>query len=84
MVAGQKPWSFFMAAKWVEPESNQPSRVSVSLVKPDLLPQWGQAKPPAGSPPLLGEPGVGASAAKSLEMAAMVSSVQMGLPQSLQ
>ena len=28
-----------MAAKWVEPESNQPSRVSSSLVKPVLLPQ---------------------------------------------
>ena len=28
-----------MAAKWEEPESNQPSRVSVSLVKPVLLPQ---------------------------------------------
>ena len=33
MVAGQKPWSCSMEAKWVEPESNQPSRVSLSLFK---------------------------------------------------
>ena len=85
MVAGQKPWSFFMAAKWEEPESNQPSRVSVSLVKPALAPQWGQAKPSGKiSSASLANQALEPSAAKSLEMASMVSSVQMGLPQSLQ
>ena len=85
MVAGQKPWSFFMEAKWVEPESNQPSRVSVSFSKPLLPPQWGQAKPSgrmsaASSSNQALEP----FSPKSLLTAAMVSSVQTGLPQSLQ
>ena len=62
---------------------NQPSRVSSSLVKGPLLPQWGQVKPSgrisaAESSYQALEP----FSAKSLETAAMVSSVQMGLPQS--
>ena len=44
MSDGQKPWSRCMAAKWVEPESNQPSSVSVSCVK-CVPPQCGQTKP---------------------------------------
>ena len=84
-VGGPEAWSFFMAAKWEEPESNQPSRVSVSLVKPALAPQWGQAKPSGRiSSASLANQALEPSAAKSLEMASMVSSVQMGLPQSLQ
>ena len=83
--AGQNPWSFFMEARWVEPESNHPSRVSSSLVKPDALPQWGQVKP-AGriSAASLANQALEPSAAKRSEMIPMVSSVAMGLPQSLQ
>ena len=69
----------------MEPESNQPSRVSVSFSKPDLPPQWGQAKS-------LGRMSAASSSNQALEpfspkraeMAAMVSSVQTGLPQSRQ
>ena len=69
----------------MEPESNQPSRVSSSLVKPLFFPQWGQVKPSgrisaASNSYQALEP----RSAKSLETAAMVSSVQMGLPQWLQ
>ena len=39
-----------MEAMWVLPESNQPSRVSVSLVKA-LPPQCGQVKPSGSSSP---------------------------------
>ena len=74
-----------MAAKWVEPESNQPSRVSSSLVKPALEPQWGQVKPSGRiSSASLANQALEPSFSKRAEMAAMVSSVQMGLPQSLQ
>ena len=74
-----------MAAKWVEPESNQPSSVSVSFSKPALLPQWGQVKP-------AGRMSSAAMSNQALEpffsnreaTASMLSSVQMGLPQSLQ
>ena len=74
-----------MEARWVEPESNHPSRVSSSLVKPDALPQWGQVKP-AGriSAASLANQALEPSAAKRSEMIPMVSSVAMGLPQSLQ
>ena len=73
-----------MEAMWVLPESNQPSRVSVSLVK-CLPPQCGQVKPSGSS-----------SAASSSNQALeprwrkmsetefMVSSVQTGLPHSAQ
>ena len=85
MVAGQKPWSFFMEAKWVEPESNQPSRVSSSLVKPVLLPQWGQVKPWGRiSAASISYQALEPFSPKSLLTAAMVSSLQMGLPQSAQ
>ena len=83
--AGQRPGlSSSMEAMWVLPESNQPSRVSVSLVK-CLPPQCGQAKPSGRS-----------SAASSSNQAlepfsrkilltdSIVSSVQTGLPQSEQ
>ena len=84
-VAGQKPWSFFMAAKWVAPESNQPSRVSVSLVKPLLLPQWGQTKPSGRrSAASFSNQMLEPYWPKSWEIFSMVSSVQMGLPQSAQ
>ena len=74
-----------MAAKWVEPESNQPSRVSSSLSKPDLEPQWGQVKPSGRiSSAVLANQALEPSFSNRAEMAAMVSSVQMGLPQSLQ
>ena len=84
MVAGQKPWSFCMEATWVEPESNQPSRVSTSLVK-CLPPQWGQVKPSgkismASSSNQLLEP----FSPKRSETALMVSSVQTGFWQSEQ
>src|SRR5699024_4392359 len=83
MVAGQKPWSFFMEAKWVEPESNQPSRVSSSLVKGPLLPQWGQVKPWGRiSAAERSYQALEPFSAKRALTAAMVSSVQMGLPQS--
>ena len=85
MVAGQKCWSRSMAAKWVEPESNQPSSVSVSFSKPAALPQWGQVKP-------LGRMSAASMSNQALEpsfskrdaTASMLSGVQMGLPQSLQ
>ena len=74
-----------MAAKWVEPESNQPSSVSVSFSKPAALPQWGQVKP-------LGRISAASISNHALEpfssnrpaTASMLSSVQTGLPQSLQ
>ena len=74
-----------MAAKWVEPESNQPSSVSVSLSKPVDLPQWGQVKP-------LGSMSSASMSNQALEpffsnrfaTASMLSGVQTGLPQSLQ
>ena len=74
-----------MEAKWEEPESNHPSRVSSSLVKPLALPQWGQVKP-AGrmSAASLANQALDPSAAKRSEITWMVSSVTMGLPQSLQ
>ena len=69
----------------MEPESNQPSRVSSSLVKPPLEPQWGQAKS-AGrmSEAYISYQALEPFSPKSLLTAAMVSSVQMDLPQSLQ
>ena len=74
-----------MEAKWVEPESNQPSSVSLSCSKPADLPQWGQVKPSGrNSSASLANQALEPSLAKRSEMAAMVSSVQMGLPQSLQ
>ena len=84
MVEGQKPWSRFMAAKWVEPESNQPSRVLVSWEK-CLPPQWGQTKPSgrishAGRSNQALEP----SFSKSWATASMLSSVQTGFLQSSQ
>ena len=74
-----------MEAKWEEPESNQPSRVSSSLVKPLDLPQWGQVKP-AGrmSAASLANQALEPSAPNRSLMSWMVSSVTMGLPQSLQ
>ena len=74
-----------MAAKWVEPESNQPSRVSVSFSKPTLLPQWGHTKP-------LGRMSMASFSNQALEpsfsnrlaTASMLSSLHTGLPQSLQ
>ena len=68
----------------MEPESNQPSSVSVSLSK-CLPPQCGQAKfsgtsSSASRSNQTFEP----NSPKSFEMLAMVSSVQTGLPQSLQ
>ena len=84
-MAGQKPWSFCMEAKWVEPESNQPSRVSSSLVKPLLEEQWGQAKSLGRmSAASISYQALEPFSAKSLLTAWMVSSVQMGLPQSVQ
>ena len=69
----------------VEPESNQPSRVSSSLVKPALEPQWGQVKPSGRiSSASLANQALEPFSAKSLLTAAMVSSLQMGLPQSAQ
>ena len=73
-----------MEAKCVEPESNQPSSVSVSLSK-CLPPQCGQAKPSGTSSSASRsnhtfEP----SSPKSSEIFAIVSSVHTGLPQSLQ
>ena len=73
-----------MEAKCVEPESNQPSSVSVSFSK-CLPPQCGQVKPSGTSSSAsfsnqMFEP----NSPKSFEIFAIVSSVQMGLPQSLQ
>ena len=73
-----------MEAMWVLPESNQPSRVSVSLVKA-LPPQCGQVKPSGSSSPA-------SSSNQALEplwrnmplTESMVSSVQTGLPHSEQ
>ena len=69
----------------MEPESNQPSSVSVSFSKPLLPPQWGQVIPAgrksAGS---LSNQALEPSLPNISEMAAMVSSVTTGLPQSLQ
>ena len=74
-----------MEAKWVEPESNQPSRVSSSLVKPLLEPQWGQVKSLGRmSAASVSYQALEPFSPKSLDTAAMVSSVQMGLPQSAQ
>ena len=85
MSAGQKFWSFCMEAKWVEPESNQPSRVSSSLVKPVLEPQWGQAKSSGRiSLASISYQALEPFSPKSLLTASMVSSVTMGLPQSAQ
>ena len=69
-----------MEATWVLPESNQPSSVSVSLVKPLASPQWGQVKP-AGSRSAASfrnqtlEP----AARNSPEIFSMVSGVHTGL-----
>ena len=82
-VAGQKSWSFCMEAKWVDPESNQPSNVSSSLVKPPLFPQWGQAKSWGRiSAASISYQALEPRSANRALTAAMVSSVQMGLPQS--
>ena len=82
--AGQKPWSRCMAATWVEPESNQPSSVSVSCVK-CLPPQCGQVKP-SGRMSAAGRSNQALlpSFSKSLATASMLSSVQTGLWQSSQ
>ena len=69
----------------MEPESNQPSRVSLSFSKPALLPQWGQVKPSGSmSSASISNQALEPFFSKILAMASMVSSVQMGLPQSLQ
>ena len=74
-----------MAAKWVEPESNQPSSVSVSLSKPADLPQWGQVKPLGRmSAASLSNQALEPSFSNSSATASMLSGVQTGLPQSLQ
>ena len=74
-----------MDAKCVEPESNQPSSVSSSLVKPALLPQCGQAKPLGKmSAASISNQALEPFSAKRAETASMVSSVQTGLPQSAQ
>ena len=74
-----------MEAMWVLPESNQPSSVSVSLVKPVLPPQCGQVKPSgrssfASASNQMFEP----CSPKSRETFSMVSGVHTGLPQSAQ
>ena len=72
-----------MEAKWLEPESNQPSSVSVSLVKPWSQPQCGQVKP-AGkiSSASLANQALLPSFSNRAAISSMVSSVQIGLPQS--
>jgi hypothetical protein len=73
-----------MEAKCVEPESNQPSSVSVSLSN-SVPPQCGQLRP-SGTSSMASrsnqafEP----DSPKSSEMRAIVSSVQTGLPHFLQ
>ena len=85
MVAGQKCWSRSMAAKWVEPESNQPSSVSVSCVKPLALPQCGQVKPSGRmSAASMSNHAFEPFFSNRFATASIVSSVQTGLPQSLQ
>ena len=85
MVAGQKPCVRSMEAKWVEPESNQPSSVSLSCSKPADLPQWGQVKPSGRiSYAVISNHALEPFSSNKRETASMVSGVQMGLPQSLQ
>ncbi len=68
----------------MEPESNQPSRVSVSFSK-SFPPQWGQVRPSGiSSIASFWNQMLEPDSPKSREMWAMVSSVQMGLPQCLQ
>ena len=73
-----------MEAKWVEPESNQPSSVSSSLVK-WTPPQWGHLYP-AGrmSAASLSYQALDPWLPKSLLTASMVASSHTGLPQSWQ
>ena len=72
-----------MEATWVEPESNQPSSVSVSLVN-SVQPHV-QAKP-SGSSSLASSSNQALEprSPKMAEMRSMVSGVQMGLPHSAQ
>ena len=84
MSAGQKPWSRFMAAKWVEPESNQPSRVFVSLVK-WVPPQWGHLKPAGrSSEASCSNQALEPFSPKTFATDSMLSSVQTGFLQSSQ
>ena len=74
-----------MDAKCVEPESNQPSSVSSSLVKPEFLPQCGQVKPLGRmSAASISNQALEPFSSNRLATASMLSSVQTGLPQSLQ
>ncbi len=73
-----------MAQKWVEPESNQPSRVLVSLVK-CFPPQWGQVKPSGrSSASVFSNQALLPSFSKMDATDSMLSSVQTGFPQSSQ
>ena len=69
-----------MEATWVLPESNQPSRVSVSLVKVFPSPQWGQVKPSGSSSEAsFKNQTLEPAALNSSDTLAMVSGVQTGL-----
>ena len=84
MSGGQQQRLCIARALAVEPESNQPSRVSVSLSK-DLPPQWGQLNPSGiSSMESFSNQTLEPYSSNSSEMWAMVSSVQTGLPQSRQ
>ena len=73
-----------MAAKWVEPESNQPSRVSVSCVK-CVPPQCGHTKPSGRmSFASRSNQALEPSFSNSSATASMLSSVQTGFLQSSQ
>ena len=84
IVEGQKQWSRFMAEAWVEPESNQPSRVLVSFPK-CFPPQCGQVKP-SGRSSIASRSNQALLPCSSNIFAtySMLSSVQTGFPQSSQ
>ena len=73
-----------MAAKWVEPESNQPSRVLVSLLK-CVPPQWGHLKPAGSSSDAsCSNHALEPFSSKIFATDSMLSSVQTGFLQSSQ